>query len=67
MAFFSSHHQGSLVAVHVRGGALLGHVGLFGRLNFLLLLLNPVKSNLQDQTLQEVTRQELRFEPFIVK
>lgn len=57
--FLPSHHQGSLVAAQVGGGALLGHVGLFGHLGFLLLLFNPVESDLQDQTLQEVTRQEV--------
>ncbi len=51
----SSHHQGALVAVQVRGRTVFGHVGLLGRFVILFLLFEPVLSDLEDQALQEQT------------
>lgn len=47
-----SHHEGSLVPAEVGGGAVLGHVALLRLLDLLVLLLDPVGSDLQHQTLQ---------------
>lgn len=49
-----SDHERRLISPQAGGGAVLGHVGLLGGGDVLLLLLDPAGGDLQHQTLQEV-------------
>lgn len=53
----ASHHESGLVSAQAGGWTLLGHVGLLGRSDVLLLLSDPVCCNLQHQTLQQTQKQ----------
>lgn len=52
-----SHHQGGLVSAQVRGRTVLGHVGGFSRFVLLGLLFEPGLSDLEDQALQDKSRE----------
>lgn len=48
-----SHHESCLVSKQVRSRTGLRHVSLLGSCDFLFLLFNPVRCDLQHQTLQD--------------
>lgn len=50
----SAHHETGLISAQVWGRAALSHVGLLRCGDVLLLLLDPVRSNLEHQALQQV-------------